>query len=207
MPVQRQVFSIERYAQREGLQTERAPANDAARGRQMPADPNELRLVQEALNRIRNDMAGFGRRLAGDERMARANRELQAIVTETQHATHTILQAAETIDGAANTLSAALKSSHEQELAQDIRDSVIRILEACNFQDLTGQHITHVAATLTFIEQQLAKMMGACDGMPWQGGGAEANDESRERFLHGPRLAGDKGHATQAEIDRIFRRA
>src|SRR5690606_15822738 len=125
-----------------------------ARGRQMPADPNELRLVQEALNRIRNDMAGFGRRLAGDERMARANRELQAIVTETQHATHTILQAAETIDGAANTLSAALKSSHEQELAQDIRDSVIRILEACNFQDLTGQHITHVAATLTFIEQQ-----------------------------------------------------
>ena len=44
-------------------------------------------------------------------------------------------------------------------LAQDIRDQVIRIFDACNFQDLAGQRIAKVLATLKFIEDRIARMM------------------------------------------------
>jgi len=134
--------------------------------------------------------------------MARANRELQAIATESQHATHAILQAVEAIDEAASTL-AALAGDQEQKLARDIRDCVVQILEACNFQDVTGQRIAHVTATLARVErrldQPLTETMKAGGDTPGQSG----NDNAR-RFLHGPKLAGDDGHLTQAEIDRIF---
>ncbi|MBN8964658.1 MAG: hypothetical protein J0H89_04595 [Rhizobiales bacterium] len=207
MPVQRKVFSIEQYASRhEGLQVAGVPSRDGAtRTARTQADPDESRLTQQAAERIRNDIAGFGRSLIGGDRMVRAKRELQAITAGTQSATHTILQAAEAIDEAANTLSAALKSSHEQELAQDIRDAVTQILEACNFHDMTGQRVAHVTATLAFIEQQAARMTETRDGGPRQGGGADADGEGHGHFLRGPKLAGDNGHATQAEIDRMFR--
>ena len=48
------------------------------------------------------------------------------------------------LDQAANTLSASIKSTHEQGLAHDIQDRVVQIFEACNFQDLTGQRISKV---------------------------------------------------------------
>jgi chemotaxis protein CheZ len=137
--------------------------------------------------------------------MARASRELQAISTGTERATHTILRAAENIDETVNTLSAALKSSHEQELAQDIRDSVIQIFEACNFQDLTGQHIALVTTTLAFVEKQIAEMLRVCDGAPLETGASDAGSESGWKMLNGPRLADDCGHSTQTEIDLMFR--
>ncbi len=77
------------------------------------------------------------------------------MVSGTAQATQKILAAAEEIDQAADSLSAALKGRIEQGAAQDIRDLVIRIFEACNFQDLIGQRITKVMATLKPIEDQL----------------------------------------------------
>ena len=77
----------------------------------------------------------------------------------TERATQQILEAAESIDEAANTLSATLKREQEQALTSDIRDHVVRIFEACNFQDLTGQRIAKVLATLAFVENRVARML------------------------------------------------
>jgi len=84
---------------------------------------------------------------------ARASRELAAIVGSTEQATQSILQAAEEIDQAANALSASVKGSHDQGLAHDVQDRVVQIFEACNFQDLTGQRVSHVLETLKFVEE------------------------------------------------------
>ena len=208
MPVQRKVFSIEQYAPRcERLgQVEGKTADPASAQRaEMPAHENEFRLIQAAVDRIKNEMARLGRNATTGGRIARANRELKAITAGTEGAAHTILQAAEDIDEAANTLSAALKSGHEQELAQDIRDSVTQIFEACNFQDVTGQRIAHVTATLTFVEEQIARMLQVCDGAPAPLETTDASRESGRKLLNGPRLADDCGHSPQTEIDLMFR--
>ena len=126
------------------------------------------------------------------EQLARVGHELEAVTTGTEQATQKILAAAEEIDQLANNLSAALKGKIEQDLAQDIADTVIRIFEACNFQDLIGQRVSKVMTTIKLIE---GDEINAAPAPP-------RNDSAQ--FLHGPRLDSDGGHVTQSEIDAMF---
>ena len=59
-----------------------------------------------------------------------------------------ILKSTEVIDESAKALAATMKTDYERGLAQDIQDQVVQIYEACNFQDLAGQRIGNVIATL-----------------------------------------------------------
>ena len=166
---------------------------------------HELGLIHAAVERTRNDMSALDAEPSASEQTARARRELHAIVGGTEQATQSILQAAEAIDQAANTLTASVKGSHDRGLAHDIQDRVVQIFEACNFQDLTGQRVAHVMATLKFVEEHVARLL-----MIWQGieqfqpvvFGEEAGGD---RFLNGPKLPGDRGHSTQDDIDGLFR--
>ena len=125
----------------------------------------------------------------------------------TERATQQILDAAESIDEAADTLSAALKQEQEQALTSDIRDQVVRIFEACNFQDLSGQRIAKVLATLTFVEDRVARMLEIWGGRAALEDYATAANGDRNvesKLVSGPKLDGDSGHASQQEIDAMF---
>ncbi len=142
-----------------------------------------------------------------DVERGRASRELDAVVDSTERATQQILDAAESIDEAADTLSAALKGDQEHALTSDIRDHVVRIFEACNFQDLSGQRIAKVLATLTFVEQSVARMLEIWGGRAAVEDYAAASADERnaeDKLVSGPKLDGDSGHVSQKEIDAMF---
>lgn len=128
-----------------------------------------------------------------DAPVSRIDHELNAVVSGTEQATQKILAAAEEIDSMANTLSAALDGKIEQELAQDIQDSVIQIFEACNFQDLIGQRVAKVLAAVKFVEEHIARVLEEIQ-----------TASTAAQALHGPRLDGDHGHASQDDIDALF---
>jgi chemotaxis protein CheZ len=167
---------------------------------------HELGLIYAAVERTRDEMTALDADAPGGEQTARARRELRAIVGGTEQATQSILQAAEAIDQAANTLTASVKGSHDQGLAHDIQDRVVQIFEACNFQDLTGQRVAHVVATLKFVEEHVARLMAIWHGIeqfkPVVFGEETSSDR---RLLNGPKLPGDRGHSTQDDIDGLFR--
>jgi len=125
--------------------------------------------------------------------LSRIDSELLAVVSGTEQATQKILAAAEEIDIAANNLSASLSGKAEQDLAQDIQDLVIQIFEACNFQDLIGQRVAKVLTAMKFVEDHIARVL---DEIKTASVAAAA--------LHGPRLDGDRGHASQDDIDAMF---
>ena len=129
---------------------------------------------------------------------ARMGHELSAVVDGTERATQKILAAAEAINSAANNLSAALKGKIEQNLAHDIQDLVLEIFEACNFQDLIGQRVAKVMATLRFVEDHIAHVLDEIKNP------AVATRRDGAQTLHGPRLDSDDGHASQGEIDALF---
>ncbi|MEP3667543.1 MAG: hypothetical protein ABJN42_12535, partial [Roseibium sp.] len=111
----------------------------------------ELDAIYEAIAQTKKEIATLHQTTGSEgEDMTRVTNELDAVVSGTEGATETILSAAEFIDETANTLSARV-GKEESELAGDIRDQVVQIFEACNFQDLTGQRITKVVGTLRFI--------------------------------------------------------
>ena len=133
------------------------------------------------------------------EQITRIAHELEAVTAGTDEATQKILAAAEEIDQLANNLSAALKGRIEQGLAQDIADLVIRIFEACNFQDLISQRVTKVMTLLKFIEDHVGRALDEIKNAP----SAPVADDPAQ-YLHGPRLEIDSGHISQSEIDAMF---
>jgi chemotaxis protein CheZ len=181
-----------------------AQRTELAEARKLKA---ELDTIYEAINRTKREIATLHVSSFEGSEMTRVANQLDAVVNGTQGATEQILTAAEFIDQAANSLSAAMKGEHDRALAHDIQEHVIQIFEACNFQDLTGQRITKVVATLKFIECHVVRMMEIWGGIEsFQGlapiGLGEHGADGR--LINGPKLDADLGHASQDEIDALF---
>lgn len=171
------------------------------------AEHGEVGRLTSELNKIADAIAGHeaggaaanGRNSdnAGPP-LSRIEHELNAVVSGTEQATQKILAAAEEIDAVANNLSAALNGRIEQEAAQDIQDLVIKIFEACNFQDLIGQRVAKVSAALKVIEDHIGRVLEEIKT-------AAATARHVDGYaLHGPQLDGDRGHASQTDIDAMF---
>lgn len=84
--------------------------------------------------------------------------------------------------------------------------SGLRIFEACNFQDLSGQRITKVIATLKFVEEHIPRMMETWGGIEafrdYTAAAIATRDQNTKS--HGPKLEGDAGYSTQEEVDALF---
>lgn len=187
-----------------------APPAPSAKGAVLADDADsihslkaELAFIHEAIARNKRDLG----KLIGDgkeRRFARASDELGAAIDNMQTATETILKLAETADDGAKALGASLKDDYKRSLAQDIQDQIVKIYEACNFQDLAGQRIGKVMAVLSEVENQIAAMLARNTGVAAATQPLVAAPARANHLINGPKLAGDGGHATQHEIDRMF---
>lgn len=132
--------------------------------------------------------------------MKRAAGELGAAVEGMEKAVQTILQSAEVIDDCAKVLAIAHSNGHERKLAEDVQDHLLRIYEACNFQDIAGQRIGKVIETLSTVDNRPMRPDG-------NGSDPETSVErpdSSGRLLNGPRLDGEAGTVSQRDIDAMF---
>ena len=123
-----------------------------------------------------------------------ATDELDAIVAHTAAATNAILESCETLDTLAETLAG--------ELAAKLQDATTHIYEACSFQDISGQRITKVVATLKAIETKVAQIIAAFGHRIVAGDEAELLLEGEAALLNGPQLP--DAAMGQSEIDRLL---
>jgi chemotaxis protein CheZ len=211
--VQRKVFRVERMlgdraaARPMGIAAEdkiaalKAARPDAADGT-VQSLKRELALLHDAIAHNMRELTtliGEGR----EHHMAHAAGKLGAAVEGMEKATEKILKSTEVIDDSAKALAASLKDDYKRGLAQEIQDHVVKIYEACNFQDLSGQRIGHVVETLNRIEDQVVEaMLDRHKGRP--GEAPAAKPVSDHGLLNGPRLDGDSGHTNQIDIDKMF---
>jgi chemotaxis protein CheZ len=81
-----------------------------------------------------------------------------------------------------------------------VQDHVVRIYEACNFQDLSGQRIGKVIEMLMMLEERLVATIERYNntGEPAQ------TPSPNNDLINGPRLDGASGHASQQDIDAMF---
>src|ERR1700733_2412322 len=167
----------------------------------------ELDLIHDAISRTKREIAVLHGNSFNGEQMARVNGELGAVVGGTEEATQQILEAAESIDNAATALSRVTSPDQQKLLSEEIQERVVSIFEACNFQDLTGQRIKKVMTTMKFIENHITVMMdiwGGVDAIKAHAPPIVDTREGDEKFLNGPKLADDVGHASQDDIDALF---
>ena len=140
-----------------------------------------------------------------DDHITIVANELDAVVAATEDATQSILDSVEAVDTMAQELRSHVSNAYAGGILNDISEKMTAILEACNFQDITGQRITKVVNTLKYVEQRVNAMIAI-----W-GEEAAANDTSspkedlREgdaRLLNGPQLDGIG--ISQNDIDAMF---
>jgi chemotaxis protein CheZ len=129
-----------------------------------------------------------------DNHIPFATDELDAIVEHTATATNAILTSCETLDNVAGTLSG--------EPAAKLQDATTRINEACGFQDITGQRITKVVATLKTIEAKVTYIVttfGRGDAREAAGSPVEAGEAA---LLNGPQHSAVA--MDQSDIDKLL---
>ncbi len=159
---------------------------------------SEFREIASHISSMKSDIAALQPNDLKLEKMPRAGKELDAIVKSTEEATNTIMTSAESIMAADTSDPAAYQTA--------VNDEVMKIFEACSFQDITGQRISKVIETLQFIESRIDRLV---DTMGVSDGDAALSDEEQERqdrkddqLLNGPQLDGEG--TSQDDIDALF---
>lgn len=164
----------------------------------------EIRALSLAIEHTKSEIAALRPADSRDDRLVAVANELDAIVSATEGATHTILESAEKIEGLAQQLQAQAGDSFAALVAEDLRDVVVAIFEACNFQDITGQRISKVVRTLQFIEERVNRMIEIWGHDTFQdlAPPPELKSDDEHSLLNGPAL--ENQGVSQADIDKLF---
>lgn len=166
----------------------------------------ELRALANSIQQTKHEIAALRPPDNDDDRLIAVTYELDAIVTATEKATQGILDAAEKIDHLAASVRAQEKDVFVQGLVDEIREQIITIFEACNFQDITGQRITKVVNTLKYVEERINAMIDiwgqeSFKDLPEKKTTHEEEDWEK-KLLNGPQL--ENQAISQDEIDKLF---
>ena len=166
----------------------------------------QIEEMNEHIHKAKIQIASLRHPKASDDRLVSAASELDAIVKDTEMATHTILESAEQIDDLAMTLKNSAPSDFVADHVEQIAFIVTKIFESCNFQDITGQRINKVVRTLEFVEERVHNMIliwgeDAFADLPMPEGVEKDAIEDAD-LLNGPQLEGEG--ISQDDIDKLF---
>lgn len=120
-----------------------------------------------------------------------ATDELDAVVAATEEATNTILDSVEKLENICTELS--------PDNSEKLASLVVKIYEASNFQDITGQRIAKVVATLQGIEMRVAKLAALFPDLEENEAVEKHGDD---RLLNGPQMPSLAN--AQDDIDALF---
>lgn len=175
-------------------------------------DDTKLRLevanLFQYIQRLREEIAAMAKPDGNGSAFDSMSVQLDAIVTATEEATNAILKASETIDDAAASLRDEKDPEKVGALCDDLAQQSIAIMEACSFQDITGQRITKIVRSMKFVEERVDKMVDLWGREEIESVSASLDltsaEDERDKRLHlsGPQLADEA--ISQDDIDALF---
>ncbi len=206
--VQQKLDSLARDLKEVADQPGAPAANPIGEGDEALYLRGEIARMAKVLGQAKMEIAQIRHPMSEDDRVQAASNELDAIVLATETATNTILEASEEINQLCTGL-IDLGSGDPvvTEVAGMITSQVIRVMEACNFQDITGQRITKVVTTLQVIEDRIKAIIDiigkdAFTELPLPPQGTEVDPDDESHLLSGPQASGEG--VSQDEIDALF---
>lgn len=162
----------------------------------------EVQKIAQYISDAKSEIAAISlpeEKTGSDKNIVHAALELHEVVRHTEEATNAIMDKAEAIMMAAGNLA-------DTEAGAKLGEYAVGILEACSFQDITGQRIKKVLNTLEQIEFRIARLVKLFGGELPENLILGEIDTGRRRadedLLNGPQLAKDK--PSQDDIDKLF---
>ena len=165
----------------------------------------EIAQMVRMIGRAKIEIASIKHPRENDDRMQLAASELDAIVIATEASTEDVLGASEQIETYVRKITGLHPDDEEvATLGDQIANEIIKIFEACSFQDITGQRTNKVIKTIRFIEEKILALINiwgvdAFLDLPVHNQPAAGGDDG---LMNGPQLKNEG--ITQDEINALF---
>lgn len=168
---------------------------------------SEIVSLVQYIRRFREEIAHMVRREDDQTRFESMSDQLDEIVGATERATNSILASVEAIDNTVEDLRAADTEEKRNTLCDDISNHTMNAMEACTFQDITGQRVTKIVRSMKFVEERvdiLTELWGRDEiedmavAIP-----SEEERSGDEALLNGPALPAETS-ISQDDIDKLF---
>ncbi|PVB61738.1 protein phosphatase CheZ [Labrenzia sp. 011] len=168
-------------------------------------DLDKIRLdiadMHEAIERTKSEISNIKAEGEESNRFVDASHELDAIITQTEGATQSILEAAEQIQEKAWVLR---ENGADDATCDDIDAKATEIFMACSFQDLTGQRTNKVVQVLRYLESRINLMINiwGIEEMEAESGSGPVDSRPDAHLLNGPQR---DGHGvSQNNVDELM---
>lgn len=172
----------------------------------------EIAQMVRSIGRAKAEIAAIKHPESDTDQVETASSQLEAITQTTEDATNDIMSAVDDIEQTLKKITAlTVEDTDVSLLVDEASDKLISIIEACSFQDLTGQRVSQVISTLRFIESRILAMIDiwgleAFQELPIEPVDEAVDEEGGEgddaELLNGPALGGQG--LSQEDIDALF---
>ena len=178
----------------------------------------EVAQMVRSIGHAKTQIAAIKNPVDGTDEVEKASLQLEEITKATEAATDDIMSATDEVEQILKEIHAhTVEDPDIAPLVDKAGEKLIEIIEACAFQDLTGQRVTQVVKTLRFIESRVLSMIdiwgleafqdvdlsdGVESNADGEGDGEVEGSEDDEALLNGPALGGQG--LSQADIDALF---
>lgn len=151
---------------------------------------NQIDKISQQITGLKKDISVMGNDILQENFIPEVATELHSVISQTEQSVIGILDISDEI----NKISAKISPL---ELKEELLSHSTKILELCNFQDLTGQIIQRIIKRLTMIESTVNKI--ATDLGPDYKLSSKLTPDS---LLNGPQKEEDR--PSQGDIDDLF---
>ncbi|MGY6531317.1 protein phosphatase CheZ [Glycocaulis sp.] len=156
----------------------------------------EFVYIADYIARTRTEISKLRPNDIKEQRIPTAGAELEAVVTDTERATESIMAEAE-----------ALLDSKPDDLAAyktQVDEAMMRVIEACSFQDLSGQRVSKVVESLRHVEKRVSRFAATMGVHDAEADEDELAETERKKKLHlnGPAIGGPE--VGQDAVDELI---
>lgn len=168
---------------------------------------SEIVSLVQYIKRFREEIAQMVAADGNQTRFETMADQLDAIVGATETATHTILEHMETVDNLVEEVRTTEDAQARAKLCDQINEKTMEAIEACTFQDITGQRVTKIVRSMKFVEERVNVMIDIWGHDEINRLASEFSEESKpegdDALLNGPALQ-KEASISQDEIDKLF---
>jgi chemotaxis protein CheZ len=156
------------------------------------------------IQRVRQEIAAIDHPVDADHDFDSMGEQLDAIVQATEEATNTIMGAVESNSDMLRDLRKEITDPAQLALLDKIEQNGNTVFEACSFQDITGQRITKVVKSVTYVEARVDALIEIWGKAEVEKIEVKPDREKTEdeKLLSGPQLKKDA--LAQDDIDAML---
>lgn len=165
----------------------------------------ELMALFQYIQRVREEVAAITQTTEEREQghFNTMSDQLDAIVQATEHATNNIMEAVELNADIVMKIRDKVEDDEILGLLDEMENNTGKVYEACSFQDITGQRVSKVARSVTYVEARVNALIDIIGKEDVEKVEVEEEEQTEdEKLLSGPQLEGEG--ISQDEIDKLF---